>query len=42
MQNGDNALPNICPAGRGQMLITLELHGYILIKFCIPVHFNIV
>ena len=27
MQNGDNALPRISPADRGQMLITLEPHG---------------
>ena len=27
VQNGDEALPSISPAGRGQMLITLEPHG---------------
>ena len=42
MQNGDTGLPMIHPAGRGHMLITLESHWYILIKFCIPIHFNIV
>ena len=42
MQNGGTGLPTISPAGRGQMLITLESHCYILLKFCIPIHFNIV
>ena len=27
MQNGDKTLSRIWPAGRGQMLITLEPHG---------------
>ena len=26
MQNGDNGLPMISPAGRAQLLITLESH----------------
>ena len=33
----------IRPAGRGQRLISLEPHGiYILMNFCLPIHFKIV
>ena len=46
MQNGDEALPNIILAGQRllvKMLITLSRTApYILIKFCILIHFNIV
>ena len=41
MQNGDKGLSRLSLAGRGHMLITLE-SCYILIKFRIPIHFNIV
>ena len=45
MQKDDEASPSTILAGRGillKMLITLEPHFYILIIFCIVVHFNIV
>ena len=47
MQICDKAMPGISLAGHGQMLMTLKPHGmfchmYVLIKFCIPIHFNIV
>ena len=47
MQNDDKRLPSIFIAGQGilvKMLITLVPHDtvYIIIKFCILIHFNII
>ena len=45
MQNGDKTLPSIILDSQGllvKMVITLESHDILLIKFSILTHFNIV
>ena len=39
MQNRNRMMSSIGPAARGQMVITLEPHGYNLYKLCIPIRF---